>query len=206
MIWAGKGGIYITAHFGNWELLGCIAPYIGLPVYAIARPIENPFVDSYLNKMRQITGQKIIPKKEAASGVMDILENGEFLSFLVDQNAGERGIFVDFFGKPASTTRTVALLSLKTGIPIIPVYGYRMKGFKYKVVIEDPIYPVDTGDPTADITSITQTLTRRVEEWVRMYPEQYLWQHRRWKTRPTWEKPGMLEVSEKGEIIGAVSS
>ncbi|KPJ60129.1 MAG: hypothetical protein AMS15_06560 [Planctomycetes bacterium DG_23] len=206
MVWAGKGGIYITAHFGIWELLGCIVPYIGLPVYAIARPIENPFVDRYLNKMRQITGQKVIPKKEASSGVMDVLENGGFLSFLVDQNAGTRGIFVDFFGKPASTTRTVALLSLKTGVPLIPVYAYRIKGFKFKVVIETPIYPVDTGNPTADIESMTQALTKRVERWARMYPAQYLWQHRRWKTRPPWEKPGMLEVGEKLETISAASS
>jgi len=206
MAWGAKGGIYITAHFGNWELLGCLAPLMGLPVYAIARPIENPFLDRYLNRMRQITGQKIIPKTGASRGVMDILENGGFLSFLVDQNAGSRGIFVDFFGKPASTSRSIALLSLKTGIPLIPVYAYRIKDFKYKVVIESPIYPIDTGDPTADIKSLTRAFTKRVEEWVRMHPEQYLWQHRRWKTRPPWERPGMLKVSEKGETVAATSS
>lgn len=206
MIWEGKGGICITAHFGNWELLGCLAPHMGLPAYAIARPIENPFIDKYLNKMRQITGQKIIPKTGASRGAMDILENGGFLSFLVDQNAGSRGIFVDFFGKPASTTRSIALLSLKTGIPLIPVYAYRIKGFKYKLVMEPPIYPVDTGNPTVDIKRLTQTFTQRVEEWVRMHPEQYLWQHRRWKTRPPGERPGMLEVSGKGEPVKVASS
>ncbi len=182
----GKGGILVTGHLGNWELLGHVMPYIGLESQALARPLDNPLLDRYILGVRESGLQRIVLKRGSGALVEKTVSDGGFVSILVDQDAGRKGAFVPFFGRLASTWRTPALLSMKTGAPILPGCCVRLgRKPRYRIIVGRPIYPdADTSDVTAETLRITSDFTSQLEAWVREYPEQYLWLHRRWKSVP----------------------
>ncbi len=181
----GRGGILISGHLGNWELLGRVLSWVGLPSQMLARPLDNPLLDRYILGLRESGLQRVILKRGSGGRIERILEEGGFISVLVDQNAGRKGAFVPFFGRLASTWCSPAILSQKTGAPIVPGCCVRTgEGMKFKVVVGEPIYPRETADVSAETLRITGEFTRLLEKWVRVYPEQYLWLHRRWKTVP----------------------
>lgn len=182
---AGRGCILVTGHLGNWEFLGHVLPFIGIHAKALARPLDNPLLDRYILGVRESGLQRILDKKGSGTQVERTLAEGGFVSILVDQDAGNRGAFVPFFNRPASTWRSTAVLAMKTGAPILPGCCVRTgKGLAFRAIVGRPIYADPTADATAETLRITADFTKQIENWVREYPQQYLWLHRRWKSVP----------------------
>jgi KDO2-lipid IV(A) lauroyltransferase len=182
----GKGIIFVTGHVGNWEVLGCAMKFLfHHPVHSIAKHMENPFNDRFFTKLRADGGQKIIFTENASREILRVLKNNQLLGILVDQHVRENNIFVDFFGQKASTTRSAATLSLKTGTPIIVLFARRVdRRYRFKVTLSRPIQIEKTGNLEKDIFNLTQRFTNMIESQIREHPHEWLWIHRRWKTRP----------------------
>jgi KDO2-lipid IV(A) lauroyltransferase len=177
--------LLVTGHFGNWELGGYVLGLLGFTTYAIARPLDNRFLDAYLRSFRERTGQKLLAKHGDFERVQALLEGRGVLATLADQDAGPRGLYVDFFGRPASTHKAVALLALQYRVPLVVLGVVRLPGeLRYRIVIEDVIEPAEyEGRPDA-VRAITQRFTDGLERLVRQAPTQYFWLHRRWKHQP----------------------
>jgi KDO2-lipid IV(A) lauroyltransferase len=160
-----------------------------MPLVSVARPRDNPWLERYVVRTRERHGQKIVAKKGAVRDLSRALREGKFLGILADQNSGRNGVFVTFFGRPASTTGAPATLALRFSVPIIPARSLRVgPGFKYEVHVEKPLARPDTGNREEDVRLLTQAFTSRIEDWVRREPGQWLWGHRRWKSRPKEEQ------------------
>ena len=185
-----KGLIMITGHYGNWEILGYILATLGFETMSVARPLDNPYVNEWLLGVRERMGQRIIDKKGATTQVGPALESGGTVGFIADQNAGSKGLFVDFFGRKASTYKSIGLLAMQYNVPIAVGYARRLEGkFKFNVGVQDVIYPADWENEPDPLRYITQRYSTAIEGFVRDEPGQYLWIHRRWKTRPKGEAP-----------------
>jgi KDO2-lipid IV(A) lauroyltransferase len=184
-----RGLIMLTGHYGNWEILGYIMATLGFETTSVARPLDNPYVNDWLLGVRERRGQRIIAKTGATDLIPDILKAGGAVGFIADQNAGKKGIFVDFFGRKASTYKSIGLLAMEYDVPVVIGYA-RRKGsnFTFKVGTQDIIYPEDWKGQERPLEYITQRYTAGVEAFVREDPSQYLWVHRRWKSRPRGEE------------------
>ncbi|TKJ41756.1 hypothetical protein CEE37_04085 [candidate division LCP-89 bacterium B3_LCP] len=181
---AGKGGIVVSGHLGNWELMGASSSVLGLPVNYVVTDQQNPNVTVFMDQLRQSSGVKIIKRRDAIKGVLKAMKNNELVAILSDQDAHEAGAFVPFFGRLASTPRGAAMFSLRTGAPLIFVESYRQGMGRLKVIhefISDKDLPLDRDDA---IGELTHRFTARLEEAVRCHPEQWFWMHRRWKSSP----------------------
>jgi KDO2-lipid IV(A) lauroyltransferase len=182
---AGRGVVYVTAHFGNWEFYGVAWAWLGQPVGVVARPLDNPALDARLTTFRTRSGNTVISKRRALQDILRLLRQGAGVAILVDQNVQEQdGIFVEFFGRPAATTTVAAALAVKTGCALLPVHCEALPDGRYKFVYGRPLEWTTTGNRQDDIARLTQALTTVIEGWVRERPEQWLWMHRRWKTQP----------------------
>jgi KDO2-lipid IV(A) lauroyltransferase len=183
-----SGLILLTAHWGNWEVLGYTLAMLGLEVNVVARPLDNPFVEDWLVDVRQRKGQRMVAKKGATIEVAQALERGEPVALVADQDAGRKGVFVDFFGRPASTYKSIALLAMHYEVPIVVGCAQRLDGdFHFRITVQDIIRPDDWRSQRDPLRYITQRYTGAIEGFVRLAPDQYLWAHRRWKTRPGGE-------------------
>ena len=184
-ILADRPFLIVTCHFGNWEVPGYVVGLVGFRTYAIARELDNPYLDKFLKKFRQKTGQTVLAKKGDFDQITQILAAGGAIATLGDQDAGERGLFVDFFNRPASTHKAVALLALQYEVPMVvlgvPRVGWPMK---YNLEIEDLIMPEDYRGQPGAVKNLTTRFTQAIERLVRRHPEQYFWLHRRWKHQP----------------------
>lgn len=177
--------LIVTGHFGNWELAGYSLGLLGFRAHAVARELDNPYLDDFLRRFRQSTGQRVLSKKGDFDQMQNILDRGGLLATLGDQDAGQRGMFVDFFGRPASTHKVMALLCLEHRVPLVVIGSPRVaEPMRYRVVVGDLIRPEEyEGRPDA-VRSMTQRLTTALERVIRGHPEQYFWLHRRWKHQP----------------------
>ena len=177
--------LIVTAHFGNWEMGGYMLGLLGFQTYAVARPLDNPYLDHFLRRFRERTGQTILTKKGDFDVMRQVLAEGGVLATLADQDAGQRGLFVDFFGRPASTHKAIALLALEHRAPILVILPRNIgRPLCYEIAIEEVILPEDyEGQPDA-VRAITQRFTSAVERGARRAPQQYFWLHRRWKHTP----------------------
>jgi KDO2-lipid IV(A) lauroyltransferase len=185
---AGRGAVLCAAHVGNWEVHGIAHGLLFGPIGVVARPLDNPALDRRLCAFRTMGGNSVIYKRKALAQVLRLLRNGRAIAILVDQNVqAQDGIFVDFFGRPAATTTVAAALAAKTGCALVPSHTELLKSGRYRLVYEAPIAWSSCGDREADIARLTQEMARRIETRVREVPEQWLWIHRRWKTRPPQE-------------------
>ncbi len=185
----GRGVLLLGSHYGNWEILGIYQGYLKLPpVNLITRRLDNPYLDKCVNYHRCISGNKIIYKHNATRGILRALRRNEGVAILVDQNTAKGGIFVNFFGLPAATTRAVATFALATKAPIIPTTCYPIEGGKYKVVYGPEIVFKETDNNKIDIHNLTQICSDFIEDYIRESPDYWLWGHRRFKTRPPGEK------------------
>ncbi|MHC4983187.1 MAG: lysophospholipid acyltransferase family protein [Planctomycetota bacterium] len=185
------GLIVLTGHFGNWEVTAYTMAAVGFPSYAVARPLDNPYVNDYLLGVREGRGMVILDKKGATEQVTDILDNKGVVGFVADQDAGRKGMFVDFFGRPASTYKSIGLLAMQCKVPIAVTYGRRLdEQFHFEIGCHRIIYPRQWARRTDPLRWITQEYTKALEDVIRTAPEQYLWVHRRWKHRPKGEQPG----------------
>jgi len=182
--------LLVTPHFGNWEVAGYVHGVIGLKVSAIARDLDNPYLDRYLRKFRQKTGQKILSKTGDFDRITAVLAGGGIVGTLGDQDAGPKGLFVDFFGRPASTHKAVALLALQHDALMIVGGVARVGIMRFSHDIEEVIDPREYAGRRPDaVRAITERFTRAFERLVRRHPEQYFWLHRRWKHQPPVRKP-----------------
>jgi KDO2-lipid IV(A) lauroyltransferase len=185
-----QGLIMLTGHYGNWEILGYVLATLGFETTAVARPLDNPYVNEWVFGVRERQGQKVVGKKGATSEITGLLGSGGVVGFVADQNAGHKGVFVDFFGRKASTYKSIGLLAMQYEVPVLIGYARRLDGrFRFKLATQDIIYPADWKDQPDPLLYITQRYTKAIEDFVREDPSQYLWLHRRWKTRPKGEEP-----------------
>lgn len=181
--------LYVTGHFGSWEIAVYTMSILGFPVHAVARALDNPYLDAYIRGIRQRSGLTILDKKGAIEQVDDILDGKGILGWVADQDAGRKGLFVDFFGRKASTFKSIGLLAIRYEAPIVVGYGLRLdEEFHFEVAVEKVIHPRDWTDKEKPLEWITQEYTKALEDVVRRYPDQYLWSHRRWKHRPKGEE------------------
>ncbi len=186
----GRGAIVLTGHYGNWEILGFTLATLGFRTYSIARPIDNPHIDSWLLGVREKRGQIILSKRGVTTTAQEVLQNKGILGFIADQNAGPKGLFVPFFGRLASTYKSIGLLAIQYRVPVMIGYARRRGDrFEFDLGVTDIIQPEDWDAQPDELRYITERYTRAIETFVREDPSQYLWIHRRWKTRPKWETP-----------------
>ena len=188
---SGKPLIFVTGHAGNWEVLGYIMALLGYPVYALFRPLDNEPLNRWLVEIRQRKGLHLVTKWNATQRMHDILRDGGALGFIADQNAGDKGVFVPFFGRLASTYKSIGLLAIREQVPIVCGYGHRMaEDFRFELGAEDIIRPEDWANRDDPLYYVTARYMRAIENIVRRRPYQYLWMHRRWKSRPRHERAG----------------
>jgi KDO2-lipid IV(A) lauroyltransferase len=184
----GSGMLMVAGHYSNFEIIGYMMGLFGFNVYSIARPLDNKFINKYLYDVRRRAGQKIIDKKGAAQMMSQISSRGATLCFIVDQDAGRKGIFVDFFGRKASTYKSIALLAISNNIPIGVGYSRRLDNrFFFEIGVNRIILPDEWADSEDPAEWITAEYTKAIEKFVRQDPTQYWWLHRRWKHRPKEE-------------------
>src|SRR5213078_2456949 len=186
----GRGVILFTGHVGAWELSSFGLSMFGYPLSFLVRRIDNPKVEALVDRARTRLGNRTIDKRSAAREMLQILQNRGTVGILVDLNTLDReAIFVDFFNQPASTTFMVAKLALRTGAAVLPVFApWDKERGRFLLKVDPPLSIERTGND--DGRRLTQQYTRIVEDYVRRYPDQWLWIHRRWKTRP----PGEPEI------------
>jgi KDO2-lipid IV(A) lauroyltransferase len=184
------GLIMLTAHYGNFEILGYLLATLGFPTASVARPLDNPYISEFIFGVREKMGQRMIVKKGATEEVTEELDRNGVVSFVADQNAGAKGIFVDFFGRKASTYKSIGLVAMSYNVPVVVGFARRLSDrFRFHVGVEDIIYPEEWKAQDDPLRYITQRYTAAIERFVRADPGQYWWVHRRWKTRPKGELP-----------------
>ena len=186
-----KGLLLVTGHYGNFEIIGYLFGLFGFNIYSIARPLDNKLINKHLYEVRQQVGQKIIDKKGASQMMPQLLAEGATVCFIADQDAGRKGIFVDFFGRKASTYKSIGLLAIAHSIPIVVGYGRRIDNrFFFELGATRIIRPAEWADKDDPLEWITAEYTKAIEQFVREDPTQYWWLHRRWKHRPKNELTG----------------
>jgi KDO2-lipid IV(A) lauroyltransferase len=187
----GKGVLYLTGHIGAWELSSFAHALYGYPLHYMARPLDNKRLNAMVNHYRGLSGNKPIFKNESARTMLRVLKEAGTVGILADQNTmpGE-GVFVDFFGKTACTTTGIARVALHTDAAVVPGYAYWDENLrKYRLRFEPPVELVRTGNTEQDVFENTQRFAKVIEEIVKKHPEQWVWIHGRWKTRPKGEAP-----------------
>jgi len=183
----GKGVLFLTGHLGNWEIMALSQGYRADPPLAfIARPLDNPFLDGWVNGIRGRSGNRIIQKRGALRKVLRSLREGYAVGMLMDQRVlGPDGVWVDFFSRPAGTSAAIALLAVRTGTPVVPIYAVRDRSGCTFTVVTEPEVPVSRTDRAAfDVRETTQRCQKRLEEIIRKHPDQWFWMHRRWRGSP----------------------
>jgi KDO2-lipid IV(A) lauroyltransferase len=183
-----KGVLVFTAHFGHWELAGLMQGYLGLPLALVARPLDNPYLEKMLARVRGLSGNRIIHKRNAVREMLKTLQSGSGVAIVIDQDARRYGVFVPFFGRLASTTPTLAALALRTGAAVVPCFSVPNRDGTYRVIYGPEVEVRSSDDQEADVLRLTAECTAVVERWVRAHPALWLWMHRRWKTRPPSEE------------------
>jgi len=182
--------VILSGHFGNFEIGGYLLGIHGFPTHTIARPLDNSYLDQFVNRFRGATGQYMLPKSGSSRQIADLLEQGGTLVLLGDQNAGAKACWVDFFGRPASTHKAVAIFTLSGNAPTA-VCGVVRKGrpLHFELRVEDLIDPQETEGELGTVLGLTQWYTACLERLIRSAPEQYWWVHRRWKGKPRKRQP-----------------
>lgn len=183
----GKGLLTIVAHFGNWELMTIAVPMYLQPIDIVYRPLDNAVIDNMVEYVRTVQGNSLIPKGGSGKKIVEFLKENHLIGILSDQNVAHyEGVFVDFFGRPACSGVGLAVMAMRSGAPVLPVFMARQKSGKYKLIIQSAIEAICTDDYHADLVVNTQRFAKIVEEVIREYPDQWFWFHQRWKTKP-WQ-------------------
>jgi len=178
-----RGVILVMGHFGNWEITGAAICNLGYPLSTLTAPMKNELVDRIVVQHRKAVGFNVIPRGSiSVKEVFKALRRGEFVGFLSDQDAGPDGVFVNFFEKCVSAPPGPAAIALKRNIPIVLCFPIRQKGGRHRVIVEGPIYPSKFRESEDGIRELTQKYTSLLEDYIRKYPDHWLWMHRRWKS------------------------
>ena len=177
----GRGVFILTAHFGNWELLAAAHVLTGVPLSIVTRPLDHPLLEDLASRFRRRSGAELIVKRQAVREVLSALRRQRMVGILLDQNATRaEGVFVPFFGSPASTSKGLALLALRTGAPVVPIFLRREPDGRHCMDVSAALPPPADGE----IATYTSMFNRAIEAAIRRAPEQWLWMHDRWRTRP----------------------
>lgn len=179
-----RGVILLSAHFGNWELMVRALCLKGYPIYALHRPQNNSLVEKYITQIRISSGVKLISRKGLVREAFRCLKDNRILYTMMDQNVVKGGIFVPFLGKIAATATGTAVFALKTKAPVLPIFSFKKKGKKYRVVIGSEVPLFSTGQWEKDIFENTALFNRVIEEYIKKSPWEWLWLHPRWQTQP----------------------
>jgi len=193
----GRGGLILTGHFGNWELLILAHSIYGHRGAIVHRPLRNPLIDAALCAARNRFGNRIVPRKGAGREVLRLLRQNWVVGMPLDLDV-RKGVFVDFFSLKASTSDGLARLAMATGAPVVPVFAVR-DGTSSRHFLEcmEPIEAIRSADREESIVLNTQRYTKTIEEMVRRYPDHWNWIHRRWKTRPAGEARFYLDLRDQ---------
>ena len=192
---SGRPVLFLGGHFGNWEISVNTFGHFGFPMGVVARPLDNPYLHKWFKDFRESTGNSLILKHGAGSELSEIMEQGGMASLLCDQDAGRTGVFVDFFGRPASTFKSIALLALQYNALVVVGGAFRLpdaaqrdaRWVRFNLATQDVIDPADYQGSNG-IAELTQRFTSSLEDLIRKAPEQYFWVHRRWKSPPDIRK------------------
>ena len=186
----GKGVLVLTGHLGAWELSSFYHSLMGYPMSLVIRRLDNPLVDEFVNRIRCLHGNRVIHKDDFARGLLNSMHRGETVGILMDTNmTPPQGVFVPYFGVDACTASGLARVALHSGAAVLPGFlVWEAAEKKYVLRFGEELELMRTGDPAADIVANTALFTATIEAYVRRYPEQWLWVHRRWKTRPEGEE------------------
>jgi KDO2-lipid IV(A) lauroyltransferase len=183
------GALVLTGHFGNWEMFAIAHGLLGHPVHLVHQTIKNPWIDRFVERLRARGGTHMLRKHAAARGVLRALKGHGIVVLPLDQNAsGRTGIFVDFFGRAASTNAGFARIAGRTGVPVYPAFLVRQgTSARHHILILPPLTFASMADPDRAAVEFTQRCTAVLEEMIRKYPDHWLWTHKRWRTRPPGE-------------------
>jgi Kdo2-lipid IVA lauroyltransferase/acyltransferase len=194
----GKGVLFITGHFGYWELHAIVHALQMQPIGILARTLDNPYLNQLLEDIRQRTGNAVIYRSQTIRRVMRTLQGGQGVAVLIDQHIMSRdAITIEFFERRAATTSAVAALALRTGAPVVPVFALPVGAGRYRLIYEHPVEPPRADSPDA-IREFTQRCTDVLEMYVRRHPELWLWMHRRWRDEVEASDPVAAPVSDTG--------
>lgn len=187
----GNGVLFLTAHFGGWELSAFAHSMHGHPMHIVTRPLDNIYLDALVRRYRTMHGNTVVDKGDFVRGLLSAMNKGEVVGILMDTNmTPPQGIFVNFFNIPACTASGLARIALRTGAAVVPGFTIWDPALrKYRLRFDPAVTLVRSDNNEADITANTQVFTKIIEDYVRRYPDQWLWVHRRWKTRPEGEPP-----------------
>jgi KDO2-lipid IV(A) lauroyltransferase len=180
----GRGAIAVTGHYGNWEILGACAVAHGLPVSVVVQRLRNRRLDAFLWQSREALGMRILERGMALRGVGEHLRANRLVGFLSDQDARRRGCFVPFFGIPASTPKGAAQMALRHRVPLVPFFGLRLPDGRHRMIVHAPLEPPVGADEEQAVADLMTRFNGLLEQTIRREPSQYLWLHRRWKSRP----------------------
>jgi Kdo2-lipid IVA lauroyltransferase/acyltransferase len=192
----GRGVLFLTAHLGNWELMAVVCTLIGYRLFPVTRPLDNPWLNRLIDRIRSRHGSRVISKKDesAPRDLIQALRDGCCVGILLDQNmAPYDGVFVEFFGRPACTAKGLALIARRTGAPVVPAFIVREEDGRHRIMILPSVELSHGLDVKADVIANTARCTAVIEQMVRRYPAQWLWMHRRWKTQPAARGVGASE-------------
>ncbi len=182
--------LVLTAHLGNWELLAVAHRLTGYPLAIVVRPLDSPWLNALADRLRRKSGVELIEKRGALRPVMRALADGRLVGILLDQNASRReSVFVPFFGRPASTSKSLALLAIRTGTPVVPIFVRRDARGGHRVTIHPPLPVPAAAESERAVVELTARSTEAIEAAVRQVPDQWLWIHDRWRTRPARREP-----------------
>ncbi|MBI4476518.1 MAG: lysophospholipid acyltransferase family protein [Acidobacteria bacterium] len=194
----GKGVLFFTGHFGYWEIHAIAHALKFQPIGVLARPLDNPYLNAFLERVRSCTGNTVIYRRSAIRRVLRALDAGQGVALLIDQHIlTPEAVYVDFFERPAATTSALAAIALRTGAPVVPVFAVPIEGGRYRLIYDHPIEPprAESPDPVGELT---QRCTDVLEMYVRRYPGLWLWMHRRWRDGTSSDRiPGMFPAASR---------
>ncbi len=187
----GKGVLFLTGHLGGWELSAFAHSLYGHPLHIVMRSLDNPYLDRLSHEYRTMHGNQTVDKDNFVRGLLGAMKAGETVGILMDTNmTPPQGVFVPFFGIPACTASGLARIALRTDAAVVPGFTFwDSEARKYKLRFDSAVDLIRTGNDDADVIANTAKFTAIIEKFVRKYPDQWLWVHRRWKTRPEGEPP-----------------
>lgn len=195
----GRGVFILTAHFGNWELMSAALSARLKDPAIVVRPIDFQPFERFMQELRTRFGTGIIPKQKAMRRLLEAMKHKRVVGILLDQNVDwYEGVFVNFLGARACTNKGLALVALKTGAPVVPVFSVRQKDGRFRIIVEPELSLIRTGDKIKDIEENTALFTAVIEKYIRHYPDHWFWFHRRWKTLPYCRLPETYFASKRG--------